>query len=260
MDVKVALLNFGFSEKEIAVYLKLAELGRASAHTLAKRTKIIRSSVYPVLNRLVEKGVVSIQQEGDISLFVCNAPTALLSIVREEKSQITARETLAFELVRLVGPYFQRKNYSIPSLQIFDGEKNVSAMLSEFLPDYLESMKKYDNTLWGYQDHTFVTPYRDWLERYWKEKDDTHKIHLFSNRSDIEGSLKHRIKNREIRIFAKDFQLSTTLWISGDYITLIATQHVPHYAVQLHDALFAENIRRVFRAFWEMSGNVAPMS
>ena len=130
-------------------------------------------------------------------------------------------------------------------------------MLAEFLPDYFESMRKYDNTLWGYQDHTFVEHHKDWLERYWGQKDNDHRISLFSNRSDIEGMLKHRVKNREIRVFAKDFQLSSTLWISGDYITLIMTRQLPHYAFQLYDILFAENLRRVFQAFWQLSDHTS---
>lgn len=254
MDIRTALLNFGFTDKEISVYLKLAQLGRAPAHILAKQTKIIRSSIYPILNRLVEKGLVSTQQDNNVSLFICNSPNALLSIVREEKSRISERELLAMELVKLAAPYFQRKHYSIPSLQVFDGEKNVLNMLEEFLQEYFESMSKYDDTLWGYQDHSFVLSYRPWLEKYWREKSKSHKICLFSNRSDVESKLKDYVQNREIRTIAKDFQLSSTLWISGDYITLISTRQTPHYALQLRDEVFAENIRRVFQAFWHLSG------
>ncbi len=254
MSVNQLLNQLGFSPKEIAVYLSLLELGRAQGQLIAKRSNINRSTCYQVLNSLIDKGVVSVHIEQGVSFFSVNPADTFLSLVQSEKKAIAAKEERALELTKLIAPLFKNKHFSIPSLQFFDGAKNVGSMLERFLPLWLQSMKDNDNILWGYQDPSLVEHYRPWLEKYWETKDPAHQIKLFSNEAGVEAELKNKIKQREIRVFRGDLQLSTTLWISGDYITLIMTNHKPHYAFQIHDSTFANNLRLVFKGFWELAG------
>ncbi|MBD3311053.1 MAG: hypothetical protein GF349_00970 [Candidatus Magasanikbacteria bacterium] len=50
--------NLGFGEKESKVYLALLELGEAGVLSIAKRAKLKRTTVYPILDNLIHEGLV----------------------------------------------------------------------------------------------------------------------------------------------------------------------------------------------------------
>lgn len=62
---KIDLLKeFGFKEKEAAVYLGLLELGEAKVHDIARKAKISRPTTYEILEKLAEGGfVVSLEKK-----------------------------------------------------------------------------------------------------------------------------------------------------------------------------------------------------
>lgn len=246
-----SLKELGFSDKEVKVYLCLAELGKANVHQISKRTGISRTTVYPVLSRLTEKGLISEEPRKGVAYFVAHPPENLWGLIHREEQELKARQKLISEVVNLVTPHFRSKNYSVPKLQFFEGDANIRSMLDSHLTPWFDSMRKYDNTLWGYQDHTFTEQYSDWLQRYWSNKDPSHQICLFSNKSRIEMKLKSIVENREIRALPKDYQLNSTVWISGDYITMIMTRQRPHYAFQILDPVFAANLKLFVKLLWD---------
>ena len=54
-----ALRKFGLSDREIRVYIVLLELGEALASKIAQKTDTPRTLVYDILEKLLDKGVVS---------------------------------------------------------------------------------------------------------------------------------------------------------------------------------------------------------
>ncbi|EKD93331.1 MAG: Transcriptional regulator, TrmB [uncultured bacterium] len=63
------LQQLGFSDKEAAAYTLLLQLGPSAASTLARRTNIKRTSMYDVLNTLLEKNLINTFKQGDHSYF-----------------------------------------------------------------------------------------------------------------------------------------------------------------------------------------------
>ncbi len=56
--LKKGLVVIGLTNLEADVYLKLLKLKKARVSQLAKATKITRTQLYPLLEKLVKKGVV----------------------------------------------------------------------------------------------------------------------------------------------------------------------------------------------------------
>jgi sugar-specific transcriptional regulator TrmB len=61
---KIYLHSLGFSDKEAEVYLALNTHGPSPASTLAKRTGLKRTSMYDILNSLLDKNLIVIQKKG----------------------------------------------------------------------------------------------------------------------------------------------------------------------------------------------------
>jgi len=61
---KIYLHSLGFSDKEAEVYLALNTYGPSPASTLAKRTGLKRTSMYDILNSLLDKNLIVTQEKG----------------------------------------------------------------------------------------------------------------------------------------------------------------------------------------------------
>ena len=83
------LADIGFSDKEVKVYLSALELGEASVLQIAKKSKINRTTAYPVLTALQRKGLISFIQNGKKQLFYAESPGKLKTFV---ETQIRALE------------------------------------------------------------------------------------------------------------------------------------------------------------------------
>lgn len=57
-NIKQPLKNLGFSEKEVHIYMALLELGDASYTDLARASGIKRTTLYPIIDDLRERGIV----------------------------------------------------------------------------------------------------------------------------------------------------------------------------------------------------------
>ena len=57
--VEISLKDFGLTQNEEKVYLKLLEIGSSSAGLLIKKTGMHRAAVYDNIDSLTEKGLVS---------------------------------------------------------------------------------------------------------------------------------------------------------------------------------------------------------
>lgn len=248
--------TLGLNSSEITAYLALAELGKASASVIAKKAQIPRSTTYTAFEGLSKRGLVSIEQAHEGTLYIANQPEALSRMIYEQKREselsMQAKAAALNEIMPLLSPYFKRENYSVPKLQFFEGTSNVKNMLYDHCRAWQQSIACYDYTWWGYQDHHFVETYREWLDYYWSSMQPEEKICLLSNKSETENKLKSIVSRRTIKPVPKQYQVSSTVWTLGEYVITIMTRQKPHYAFQLQDAVFAANQRMTFQMLWNV--------
>ena len=242
--------ELGFSSNEIKTYLYLAESGGASAHNIAKRIKVPRTTIYSVVTSLTDKGLISQEQKKGTTYFIPNKPESILRLIERKQEEIKKKELVAKELIELVTPYFNTKHYSIPKMQFFEGRESVENMLYDNLETWRASMASYDSIWWGYQDVGFVKEYRRWLEYTWTLKTDMELYQILSNQDPIERELENKVPGRTMKQMPREFNFSSTIWVMGDYIVLLMTKAEPHYAFQLRDTLFAANLRLVYQLLW----------
>ena len=252
--LKKLFQTLGLNPSEIAAYLALAELGKASASIVAKKAQIPRSTTYTAFESLSKRGLVSIEQASEGTLYIANQPEALSRMIHEQQLEselhIQTKVAALSEIMPLLSPYFKRENYSVPKLQFFEGTSNVKNMLYDHCRTWQQSIASYDYTWWGYQDHHFVETYLDWLNYYWASMHPNEKICLLSNKSETEKKLKSKVAKRSVKSVPKQYQVSSTVWTLGEYVVTIMTRQKPHYAFQLQDAVFAANQRMTFQMLW----------
>src|SRR5688572_13302339 len=84
--LKTSLSSLGFNEKEIEIYTALLELGEASYADISKATGINRTSLYPMVSKLQERGIV--QYHLDSRKLSPLAPKSLFTKLQGEVLQL----------------------------------------------------------------------------------------------------------------------------------------------------------------------------
>ncbi len=93
-DPQFELEELGLLPAEAQVYLALVRHGPLVASAIAHLTEIPRSSVYPTLNALVDKGLVEAGAGYGSRFKAVPSETALPGLIRHEREQLSHRESL----------------------------------------------------------------------------------------------------------------------------------------------------------------------
>ncbi|MFH0905773.1 MAG: helix-turn-helix domain-containing protein [archaeon] len=118
------LRDIGLTENEDKIYLMLLKLGPCKVSKLSKETQIVRTSLYDILNSLIEKGIVTEHLENSIKIFTAAEPESLVEIYEEKLNRLKENIPKLDEL-----KYSFKESY----VESFKGKKGVLAILSDIL-------------------------------------------------------------------------------------------------------------------------------
>jgi len=124
--IEKILKELGFGDNTIKVYLRLLELGSASARQLAENIGMPRPSVYDHLNILIEKGLIVEQNDDTKRIF---QPSDIKSLKHLMKDKIESLETESKNLDHYV-PAHQEKSAE-PKIRHFHGVEQVKTILND---------------------------------------------------------------------------------------------------------------------------------
>ncbi|MFH0979202.1 MAG: helix-turn-helix domain-containing protein [Candidatus Woesearchaeota archaeon] len=156
MDIKFALQEFGLTEKEIRVYVKLLELGSATSGELMKVLSLYSKTAYEILDRLIEKGLVSYVVSSNIKHFEAATPEKFLDILSEEESKLKRREASIKDIIPAL--LSQRKLGRDPQeATIYKGKNGLKSVFDDVLKGRGEVLVfgaggKFKATLGSYSD------------------------------------------------------------------------------------------------------------
>jgi len=132
------LKNLDLTEREIAVYHALLQLGPASIRDLAAKTNINRGTTYETLKVLVKKGIVNYLPKGNRRVFQAEDPNRLLALAEEKQQALEA--TLADLKSDIIpGLRHLKPEFSSSNVRFYEGDEGVEFVLK----DILNSVDKY---------------------------------------------------------------------------------------------------------------------
>lgn len=125
------LQEIGLSEKEAHIYLTLLQVDSESIQDLAKRTGINRTTVYPVLETLEKKGLVSEIQVGKKTNYVAAPPERLETFIARQKVTLQERSERLKDVIPQIKS-LQRQEGERPIVKYFEGREGAIAAHEEF--------------------------------------------------------------------------------------------------------------------------------
>lgn len=159
------LEKIGLSDKEAKTYLALLELGPSRVSTLAKKTKIERTTSYGILSKLKDRGLISSTTIGRRFEFQSLDPRLLPQYIERLQKEMDQYKT---DLKHAL-PQFEdlRRPYGkFPKIEFFEGIEGLKQAYEDTLENNKEK-RLYDLT--G-TDAVFDLLGKDWVEYYVRKR------------------------------------------------------------------------------------------
>lgn len=117
------LKDLGLPETRAKVYEALLELKKASALMIARKTGMLRTTVYENLIQLRKQNLVGESYEGNRRYFVIETPEALLKFIKQ-------KEQIVKDLLPSLFEVFQEKSVK-PKIRSFEGSEGMKKINDE---------------------------------------------------------------------------------------------------------------------------------
>ncbi|MFH1212450.1 MAG: helix-turn-helix domain-containing protein [Candidatus Woesearchaeota archaeon] len=124
------LRELGFTEGEIKVYFALFELGETTVGPISEKSRVTHAKVYPILTKLINKGLASHVIKEGRKCFSATNPNSLLEFIdtkvrslEEEKSKI--KEIIPSLLAK------QSSQEQVQYSRVFEGFRGLRALFYE---------------------------------------------------------------------------------------------------------------------------------
>lgn len=145
------MLNLGFSNGETKVYLSLLELKKSSVGNIVKKSMVSSSKVYEILEKLIEKGVVASNKEGNVKYFYATGMKSLQDILGSKKDSFVQLEA---DFQKLIPKLKSIEKSHEDESYIYKGTKGIKSGFFEALKH--PSTKEYLFFATGYaKDESF---------------------------------------------------------------------------------------------------------
>ena len=126
-NIKQILANYGLTDKEVKIYLALLSNGNATAKELSSLTKIKRTSIYPLTDKLVARGILGVYKAKYGTHYIATSPHSLLSRLEKIKADLNSA------LPQLEA--LEKKNNYEPEVKFYKGKEGYISILDDTLID-----------------------------------------------------------------------------------------------------------------------------
>ncbi len=245
------LEKIGFNHHESAVYLQLLQSGEQPASALGRQTKIPRSTVRGVLEKLCTRGVVRKLYKRNTQYYRCEDPSSLLrhleNRIADDRENIGKLSEALPQLQAM-----QRTDSVIPKVKYFEGAKGVieafnHSLFTEGIGEILffTSYQFIGQPMIVRNDDEFYIPLR--------VKKGIRMRVLVGRRKDLDPRKKYNdpTELRERRYIPEQFRLPGNIHIYGNFVVYFSATDTEHMAVLVESDMMADTLRALFEFMWE---------
>ena len=239
-----ALTKFGLSEKEAKVYLMCLRLGEATAYEIAIKTKLPRTLVYDLLERLINLTLVSVTIKEYKKYFSATEPKRLIEILEEKENSI---KNIFLQLNAMKNSKLVKK----PIVNVYEGKEGIKAVLNDILNSNVKEFLRYGGARASFDVIPFFI--EQWTKKRIKKRikaryiyDDTKEA-----RKKVKKS-KNLLKLVDYKFLPVELESPTAILIYSNKVVLSSwTKEL--FAVMIESKELAENQKRYFEKLWRIS-------
>lgn len=136
-DIELELESIGLNKSEIKVYVSLLKLGASSTGPIITESKTANSKIYEVLEKLIQKGLVSYFVKENVKYYKATNPKMLLDFLEEKKSAIDKEKGRLNKILPTLIAFSQDKEEEKEAL-IYTGTRGVKTAFTNLVDELNE--------------------------------------------------------------------------------------------------------------------------
>jgi sugar-specific transcriptional regulator TrmB len=236
------LRKIGLSNGEIKVYSALLDLGSCPVNKIHEKTGIERRNIYDILNKLIERGLITYITENKKRFFQTAHPNKILGYIEEKELNLNNTKK---EVIKGIPSLIEKFNFKRPDIhaEIYRGPEGVKAVW--------EDMLNYKKNYWIGSGRFFPRKFPIWFSNWNKRriKLKVRWINIF--RHELKKELKRPMTYEHIRFLPKEFSGNPTMICIFGNKTVNFIMGKDLFAFVIESKEIAENYKLYHKYLWD---------
>ncbi len=236
MDKEEVLRDLGLGDKEIRVYLALLGMGVSRVQGIAKKAKMLRTTVYEVLESLIGKGLVSYSIKGGVRHFETAEPAKLRHMVEERQRKVMQ---IMPELEAIASAVKEK-----PRVETYEGREGLKTFMRNIIREDIREMHAFGaegkfRDMFGY----FFT---SWDRDRVKSRI---LLRIIYNERIRRKKLGEGIPLSRMRFLPGRYKFPSTTFVYGDKVGIVLWSAEP-LVISIKSGEIAESYENFFQLLW----------
>lgn len=243
------LKEAGLTEGEIKVYLALLEIGSSTTGPIVEKSGISRSIIYHILEKLIQKGLVSRITKNKTKFFQAQDPQKIMDYMNERKQQF---EKNMGDVEKLLPELMLKQSMAQKSeANMYFGFKGI---VTAHEHSYLKLKKGDEYVYMGVPAYQPKEQHMYWKRDHLRRAKAGITTRILVNRDTSTDVLKNRngYKGCDARYMPKGIKTPAWFMIYKDTV-LIGLPHPNTIAVEIVNKEIASSFFSYFEEFWSRS-------
>lgn len=248
MDTSI-LKEAGLTDGEIKVYLALLELGSSTTGPIIDKSRIARSIIYQILEKLMQKGLVSVITKEKTKYFQAAEPNKILEYIDEREKQLEENKKRIEKLL----PELLLKQKMAPKSEtnMYFGYKGIRTAHEHL---YLKLKKEEEYCYLGVPAYQPDEQHLYWKRDHIRREKEQIKGRILFNRDTDPKILENRNSywGVDSRYMPEGIKTPACFMTFKD-TTIIILQSPTAIAVEIINQDIADSFQAYFEEFWKRS-------
>lgn len=240
--MKEELKALGLNDTDINVYLASLEIGEAVASEIASKARIPRASIYDVLDRLIQRGLIGYVVKGYNKYFTAADPNTIIMDLEYKKSRI-------IDILPQLTSIQNKKYVDKPKTEVYDGKRGAETIFNMMLSE------KIILAMGGSRKTSKILPYfmPKW-NRERKKKNIVVKM-IYHDTTEIRRNVeesKEGLQPIEYRFLHTDYLSPVLTIIFGDRV-MLGLWHDEPSSILIESSEIADTYKQYFQKLWKIA-------
>ncbi|MBS3127725.1 hypothetical protein J4410_01140 [Candidatus Woesearchaeota archaeon] len=245
------LTKIGLGKNEAEVYLALLELGESKAGPISKQSKVPTSHIYPILDDLYKKGLISYKYANNVKIYYSNPPETLKTLYIEKQKNLEEEGKIVLKSIESIKRLAHPKD-TFSDYKYFEGVSGVIAMWQEIIKDLIPNTEIQVLASNEEAIHLFNTVFMEFQKERVRKKI---KQRIIFSKNMPKKYATERKKLGLIDVKYSDLDLRAEFCLFQDYMALeyLGTGKDKPRAFLIKDKFFVDYFKGIFDSIWSRS-------
>ncbi len=236
MDRKI-LQDTGLTPKEVDVYLALITSDQTSIADIMNKAKVSRKSIYEILQKLLDKGLVSYTIKDNKKQYAAATPERFIDLLKEKEANI---ETILPELLRR-----HKESEEETSIRVYIGKEGMKTITNNIL--------KVGKPLYALVGRELILDSLKYYIPQFIKKRVEQRIHAKMIYSESVRKRKLKIPLTELRYVPNESASPISIIIYGENVNLLIFSEENPIAIHMKSKEIAHSFMNYFNLMWSIA-------